>query len=97
MKIAVKCPKCGNVDKYDNHCDRCGGLLDWSSGHIKATYQGVECLDCKHIIWQTECQACGHTVPIIGKLAEFDDPALARGCNAFGKVLGFFLGPSRPA
>lgn len=97
MKIVVTCPKCGNVDEYGNRCDRCDGVLDWAMGNIKATNKGLECLDCGHIIWSVECESCGHSIPVIGKLVSFDDsddPALVR---ILTRILRLFFAPPRPS
>ena len=47
-------------------------------------------MDCRETIWRIDCESCGHDIPIIGKLARFDDsdlPGWARILNWLGRTL----------
>lgn len=95
-KLIVTCPKCGDINSYDNHCHKCNGVLDWKYGNIKETQRGIECIDCRDVTWEIECPACQHSIPLIGKLSHFDssdEPVLQR---IFVSVINFFFKASRP-
>ena len=47
--------------------------MGWASGDYQWQFKGLECLDCGDTIWSVSCENCDHDIPLIGKLAKFDD------------------------
>jgi len=75
MQYKVTCPSCSHVTSYSVPivCKKCNGHMGWASGDYQWQFKGLECLDCGDTIWSVSCENCDHDIPLIGKLAKFDD------------------------